>query len=46
MFMQVRKYFEYDAENGAVDRIWRAVAQKLPRVRTMIHRERRAMLDS
>ncbi|MCO5556779.1 hypothetical protein L7F22_010332 [Adiantum nelumboides] len=38
---KVRTYFEYGEVNGAVDHIWRAVASKLPRVRTMIHRSRR-----
>lgn len=43
---KVRNYFEYDEANGAVDHIWQAVATKLPRVRTMIHRDRRNMSGS
>ncbi|KAI5081278.1 hypothetical protein GOP47_0004461 [Adiantum capillus-veneris] len=38
---KVRRYFEYGEVNGAVDHIWRAIASKLPRVRTLIHRNRR-----
>lgn len=40
---KVRKYFEYGEPNGAVDEIWREIATKLPRVKTMIHRDRRAV---
>lgn len=40
---KVRKYFEYGEANGAVDHIWRAIATKLPRMRTMINYDRRAV---
>lgn len=40
---KVRRFFEYGEPNGAIDQIWRAVASKLPRVRTTIHRDRRAV---
>lgn len=40
---KVRKYFEYGEANGSVDHIWRAVATKIARVRTTIHRDRRAV---
>ncbi|KAH7281969.1 hypothetical protein KP509_35G005700 [Ceratopteris richardii] len=38
---KIRNYFEYGEPDGAVDYIWRAVAKKLPQVRTMIHQDKR-----
>ncbi|CAI7933127.1 unnamed protein product [Closterium sp. NIES-54] len=38
---EVRHFFEWDAEDGTVNQVWRRVAAKLPAIREMIHRERR-----
>ncbi|KAH9315466.1 hypothetical protein KI387_024093, partial [Taxus chinensis] len=38
---KVKKYFEYDEPDGAVNEIWRQVASKVPSIKMMIHREKR-----
>ncbi|KAK9155778.1 hypothetical protein Sjap_003258 [Stephania japonica] len=38
---KVQRYFEYDNPNGAVDEIWRQVAQKVPLTKLMINRDKR-----
>ncbi|KAK9133479.1 hypothetical protein Scep_013007 [Stephania cephalantha] len=38
---KVKRYFEYDSPNGAVEEIWRQVAQKVPLTKLMINRDKR-----
>lgn len=39
--VKVKRYFEYEETDGAVNAIWRQVASKLPLVNLMINREKR-----
>lgn len=38
---KVKRYFQYGAEDGTVNEIWRQISKKLPLIRLMINREKR-----
>ncbi|KAE9598720.1 hypothetical protein Lal_00022407 [Lupinus albus] len=40
---EVKRYFEYDEPNGAVNEIWRQVVKKLPLIKLMSNRDKRVV---
>ncbi|KAI4298141.1 hypothetical protein L6164_031735 [Bauhinia variegata] len=38
---EVKRYFEYEEPDGAVNEIWRQVSKKLPLIKLMINRDKR-----
>ncbi|OIV94211.1 hypothetical protein TanjilG_28150 [Lupinus angustifolius] len=38
---EVKRYFEYDEQDGTVNEIWRQVSKKLPLIKLMINRDKR-----